>query len=185
MKTGRYVRLRHPNHDEIRSKLGRVAEVGLAQVGAKRTTLQLVAIEQVRLIRLLDLKEDDKVGVSQLEAAVRAWSHPGGHRYHRTVPSSPGSERRFLRRAIRWLRFVGLLEEPLVVRHSHASEVTAFATWMRTERGLSEETIRCHCSSINEFFDWLKVEGVLLPSVRIIDIDRAIAVKQARRHYSP
>ena len=55
---------------------------------------------------------------------------------------------------------------------------------MRTERGCSEEAISGKLGSVNEFFDWLATSGKPLASVRITDIDGAIAAKTARRNYS-
>ena len=56
---------------------------------------------------------------------------------------------------------------------------------MRKERGLSEETIRSYRVAVDEFFDWLAASDISMASVKIIDIDAAIAAKNARGDYSP
>ena len=52
----------------------------LADSGARRSTLRKAAFDQVHLVRLLTLKEDDRVSVSRVEAAAKEWSRPRRHR---------------------------------------------------------------------------------------------------------
>ena len=90
-------------------------------------------------------------------------------------PACPAVHRDFIGRAVRWLRFVGLLEESCDVRHSHAEEVAAFREWMCKDRGWSGSTIRSYCNTVDCFFDWMDEWGILLGSVGIADIDQAVA----------
>ena len=90
-------------------------------------------------------------------------------------PAHPAARRAFIGHAVRWLRFVGLFEEPCEVRHSHAEEVAAFRTWMCKDRGWSRSTVRSRCSTVDCFFDWMADWGILLESVGFADIDRAVA----------
>ena len=148
--------------------------VHCAQGGARRSTLRSLAAHQVNLIHLLDLQGHERVSLTRIEAAAAQWSLPGGcRRRHR--PAKPGQCRRFFGHAVRWLRFVDMLEEPEGAHHSHAGEVAAFTAWMRKERGWSEDTVEGCCGTINRFFDWLDEWGVALASVGIADIDRAVA----------
>ena len=55
-----------------------------------------------------------------------------------------------------------------------------FGAWMRKERGCSEETISGCQSTVDRFFDWLDEWGIVLDSVGIADIDRAVARWHAR-----
>lgn len=152
------------------------------ETGASHVTLQRIAIDQPRLVYLLDLNEGENVELSQIEAAAVEWSRPEVRRSGQ--PASPEATAAFTGRAIRWLRFVGRLEEPEQIRHSHTGEVAAYETWMRRERGLSEETIVCYCRAADEFFIWFDARGIPLPSVSITDIDHAILAKKARSDYS-
>ncbi len=154
----------------------------LRDSGARKGTLQKMATAQLWLVCLPDLREGHGVSVSRVEAAAREWSRPGLHRYGR--PARPKARSVFIGRAIRWLRFLGRLDEPGKVRHPHTAEVAAFAAWMRGERGWSEETIRFYCAGADEFFDWLAGGDLPLASVSITDIDRALVEKNARRTYS-
>lgn len=156
----------------------------LADTGASRRTLQLTAIEQARLVRLLDLTEGDTVSIAQIEAAVTEWSRPGPHRFHPTVPTSAGSVKRVVRGAIRWLRFLGWLQEPPVEQCAYHAQLDDYIAWMRDERGLSEDTIRVSRPVVRGFLDWLVADSLSLYSVDITDIDRAMASKAATRRYS-
>ena len=140
-----------------------------AQDGARTPTLRKIAVHHTSLIHFLDLHEGDRVNVAQVEAAAGQWSLPGGRRCSR--PALPQACQRFFGHAVRWLRFVSLLEEPCKAQHAHAGAVAVFAAWMREERGWSEDTIRGCRSTVDRFFDRLDERGVALAAVRIADID--------------
>ena len=110
-----------------------------AQSGARPSTLRRIAAAQTSLVRLLDLREAERVSMPRIEAVARQWAQRGGCRLldHCVRPET---RRCFVGHALRWLRFAGLLEEPCKVRHAHADEVAVFGAWMRKERGCSEET---------------------------------------------
>ena len=149
-----------------------------AQDGARTPTLRKIAVHQTSLIHFLDLHEGDRVNVAQVEAAAGQWSLPGGRRCSR--PALPQACQRFFGHAVRWLRFVSLLEEPCKAQHAHAGAVAVFAAWMREERGWSEDTIRGCRSTVDRFFDRPDERGVALAAVRIADIDQAVARWHAR-----
>ena len=152
--------------------------VHCAQAGARRSTLRVIAAHQANLVRLLDLQEGERVSMTRIEAAAGRWSLPGGRRCSTTA--DPDARRRFFGHAVRWLRFLNMLEEPRATQHAHAGEVAVFAAWMRNERGWAEETISGCCNTVDRFFDWLDERGVALASVRITDIDEALARYHAR-----
>ena len=116
--------------------------------------------------------------VSQIEAATAIWSQPKGRRCERSA--SPKARTRFVNHAVRWLRFLGWLDEADKGRHRHGAEVDAYEAWMRGDRGLSEETIRDYRVATDQFFDWLAATDIPLASVKITDIDDAITDKKAR-----
>ena len=149
-----------------------------AQGGAKRGTLRAVAAHQVNLVYLLDLREGERVSESRIAEAAARWSLPGGRRC--SLAAQPDVRQRFFGHAVRWLRFVDMLEQPDAPQHAHAAEVAAFAAWMRKERGWSEDTVDSCRGTIDCFFDWLGEWGVALASVGITDIDRAVARWYAR-----
>ena len=150
-----------------------------AQMGTRRTTLRRLATHQASLVQLLGLREPERIGMPRIRAAVEQRWRPGGHR-RSSRPASPHVRKQFLGHAVRWLRFVDMLEEPRKARHAHADEVAVFGAWMRNERGWSENTIRECCRTVDHFCDWLDEGSVALDSVRIAAIDQAIARWYAR-----
>jgi len=156
----------------------------LAEAGACRLTLRQIALAQVRLLQLLDLREGEKVTVAQIQATAPDWFHARLHRLGRRPPTTGKSTKRSLSRVIRWLRFLGWLDEPEEDRHPHGAELAAFEEWMRTERGHAEGTIGNYLRSAREFLDWLTASGKPFESVRITDIDAAIEAKTAQDHCS-
>lgn len=136
-----------------------------AEAGARLKTLCSVANDQVTLIRLLDLRNGDRVTAAQVKAAVDR--------------SGFGSDRRqtLFGRSIRWLRFADILEEETggAPRHAHTSEIEIYEAWMRKERGWSEATIRHNLYTANHFFNTLEKYGGSLASIGIVDIDREVA----------
>ena len=109
---------------------------------------------------------------------ARSRPRPGNGRCSR--PALPQACQRFFGRAVRWLRFVSLLEEPCKAQRAHADAVAVFLAWMCEERGWSEDTIRGCRSTVDRFFDRLDERGVTLAAVRIADIDQAVARWHAR-----
>ena len=156
----------------------------LAEAGASRLTLRQIALDQVRLLQLLDLREGEKVAVARIRATAPDWFHARRHRLGHRPPTTRKSTKRSLSRVIRWLRYLGWLDEPEKGRHPYSVELDAFEEWMRAERGFAEGTIDGMLRSAAELLDWLAAGGKRLDSLRIADVDAAIEAKKARRHYS-
>ena len=156
------------------------------EFGLRTNGLRKLAADQLQIVYLLGLRRDDKVDVSRVEAAARQWSRPGQNRYlrSRSIPASPNSTKCFLRTAVRWLRFLGWLTEPVTPGHAHTTKVAFYEAWMRDERGFSEETIRAYRGAVDEFFGCITTTDTQLSSVKIHDIDRAIAEKSVGGNYS-
>ncbi|WP_442580315.1 tyrosine-type recombinase/integrase [Mesorhizobium sp. ASY16-5R] len=150
----------------------------LNELGACRTTLRKNANDQLSLVRLLDLREGDRVSIPQIEAAAANWALPKGHRYARAA--SPKARTLFVSRGIQWLRFLGWLDAPEHRHHLHQAEIVIFERWLREERGLSTATIQDYCAAANHFLAWLAGKGVPLNAVRMTDIDDVIAAEHRR-----
>ena len=153
----------------------------LADSGASRLALRQIALDQVRLLDALDLHDGEKITVAQIEATAPDWSHARCVRLGRRLPTTRKSTKRSLSRVIRWLRFLGWLDEPEEDRHAYRVELGAFEEWMRAERGYAEATIDCMLRSAGELLDWLADSGKRLESMRIADIDATIEAKKAKR----
>ena len=146
--------------------------------------LRQIALDQVRLLHLLDLREGGKIAVAQIEAIAPKWDRTRHHKLGHRPRTSRKSLKRALSRVTRWLRFLGWLDEPEEDRHPYSVELGTFEEWMRAERCLAEETIGNSLRSAREFLDWLTARGKHLESVRVADVDAAIEAKQTGRQYS-
>ena len=156
----------------------------LAESGARRLTLRQIALDQVRLLHVLDLREGGKVTVAQIEAIAPEWDRTRHHKLGHRPRTTQRSKKRALSRVTRWLRYLGWLDEPEEDRHPYSVELGAFEEWMCTERGHAEGTISNRLRCAKEFLDWLAARGKRFASVQVSDIDGAIEAKKARRHYS-
>ena len=152
--------------------------VHLKESGARRPTLRKCANDQLSLMRLLNLEEGDRVSVDQIEVAAAIWSRPKGRRCIRSA--SPKTRKRFVSRAIGWLRFLVWLDEREKRSHSHYAEVATFEKWLRDERGLSGATVQSYCAAADRFFSWLVGNDVALSAVRMRHIDDAVAAEHTR-----
>ena len=154
----------------------------LQELGASRSTLRKCANDQLSLIRLLNLRGDDRVSIHRIEAAAIIWSRPKGRRCNRLASSK--ARTRFVSRGIQWLRFLGWLDEPEREHHPHHAEAAIFEKWLREERGLSHATIQSYCRAADHFFVWLAGNGTPLVAVQIADIDDAVAAEHSRRAWN-
>jgi integrase/recombinase XerD len=152
--------------------------IHLKATGARRSTLRKCANDQLSLVRLLDLKDGDAVSRSQIEAAAALWSQPIGRRCDRAA--SPKTRDGFVSHGVRWLAFLGWLDEREDGRHPHEAEVQAFARWLREERGLSDATVQSYRGAADHFFAQLAAKSVRLSAVSMTDIDDAVAAEHER-----
>jgi site-specific recombinase XerD len=152
--------------------------VHLKETGARRSTLRKCANDQLSLVRLLNLKDGDRVSRSQIEAAAATWSQPKGRRCDQAASLETSGH--FINLGLRWLAFVGWLDQPDGRRHPHDAEVRAFERWLREERGLSTATIQDYCRAADRFFLWLEGRGTPLVDVGMTDIDDIIAEEHRR-----
>lgn len=154
----------------------------LKATGTRRSTLRKCANDQLSLVRLLDLKDGDRVSRSRIEAAAALWAQPRGPRCDRAASSK--TRDRFVSHGVRWLTFLGWLEDDGDCRHPHHGEVQAFARWSREDRGLSDATVQSYCKAADHFFGQLAAKGVRLSAVGMADIDDAMAAEHERGAWS-
>ena len=154
----------------------------LKSTGARRSTLRKYANDQLNLVRLLNLEDGERVNRSRIEAAATIWARPGGRRCDRAA--MPKTRNRFVSHGVRWLAFLGWLDEVDDDRHPHHPEVQAFTRWSREEHGLSDATVRSYCQAADHFFRHLAAKGVQLSAVGMTDIDDAMAEEHERGAWS-
>ncbi len=154
----------------------------LKATGARRSTLRKCANDQLSLLRLLDLEDGERVSRSRIEAAAALWAQPRGRRCDRAA--SLKTRDRFVNHSVRWLAFLGWLDERDDGRHPHDTEVQAFERWLREERGLSDATVDCYRKAADHFFGQLAAKSVRLSAVGMTDIDNAVAAEHERGAWS-
>ena len=94
----------------------------LRDCGYGEAILRRHACNQLRLVRLLEMTGRQSVSVARIETTIH--SATGGSGFPRQA--SAHAIRNFVASAVRWMRFLGWLEEPEAVRHPHAAEVDAW-----------------------------------------------------------
>ena len=153
----------------------------LAEAGACRRTLRLMACDQVRLIQGLGPREGETVTMAQIEAVAPEWDGTRHHKFGQRPWTSPRSTKCALGRATRWLRFLGWLGRPEEDPHPYSAVLGAFEDWMRAERGHAERSIDHTLRSAKAFLDRFATNGFKpLESVRLTDVDAAIAARTAK-----
>ena len=138
--------------------------------GAVREVACRVARAQLVLMELLSLPEADiPIRLATVERSVQEWCRSRSER----------SAANFRCHALRWLRFLGWLDEPPRDTHPHVRQVETFAAWMRDERGLSEATVGNCLYSSNRFFAWAARLNLMLADITIGDVDTYLAERIA------
>jgi len=160
----------------------------LKNAGARRTTLLNYAYALLSVVRLLkNLSAGGPVSTRQIAAAASKWTRPEGRSSRGrscVCPASRKAKALFISRAIRWFEFLGWMEVVEQPRHSGGAKIAEFEAWLRSERGLSEATIDSYCVAADRLFACLDGAEILLASVKITDIDDAIAAERARGPWS-
>jgi integrase/recombinase XerD len=114
------------------------------------------------------------------ELITRAEIEQQAHQWANRRPKPPRRKRRpfswtrFLRYALRWLRFLGRLQEPTPSAGFGADLIAAFAETLQREKGLAPPTIRNRCVAVQQFLQRLDSENGSLRGVTAIQIDQAL-----------
>lgn len=146
-----------------------------AAQGMARATLRAIAWRQLVALRVLDVASGVPIRPEQVEAAAKRWAARRPAPLTRT--SAVASRVAFRAQTTHWLRFLGRLQAPEPPTPSWAAYVTAFAAYMREERGLSPLTIYTRCQRAAEFLGRLERTGGTLPELTLAQVDAAITAK--------
>ena len=101
----------------------------------------------------------------------------------RPKPKTDDPRARLVRRAIRWLRFMGRLEPSSASPIPHQALITAFARHLQREKGLSPHSITCRCRDVREFLDRLVAPGSSLHAVTMAQIEDFLVEKVTQARY--
>ena len=154
----------------------------LARQHVPLETLRSTAWDLLTIAECLRLASRPGEAISSAEVeeqAVRWFKRPG-----RPEPKTDYPRARLVRRAIRWLRFMGRLEQSLASPNPHQPLITAFARHLQRERGLSLHSITRRCRDVREFLDRLVPPGTSLHAVTMAQIEDSLVQKVTQAGYA-
>lgn len=147
-------------------------------------TLRGIAIYILIVARDLRLanRPSERIAGDEIETAADRWAN------RQPRPSLMRSTRlarlRFIRHATRWLTFLGRLQSPLPTPCPHADHIDRFTDFMRSERGLSYQTVTYRCRSIHDFLTRLTTAGLRFETVTIAQVDELLARQVREEGYA-
>jgi integrase/recombinase XerD len=147
----------------------------LLQQGTSLAAVRGVAWQLLNVIRLLRLNRLREVRIKEIESAAQRW-----RRQQYSNSNARGYEHSasfFVYVAKKWLRFAGVLKEPVAPRLRFADEADDFARWMTEERGNAALTVRSHQVKTAQFLKWVAERRRLLTTVRLRDVDDFLIFK--------
>ncbi len=149
----------------------------VAATGATRDSLRHLASELLLVSRRLDVSGTRIITPEEIASAADRWVR---HQRRRgRINTAHYSHQRFVQVATDWLRFLGRLESPPVMRGIGADLIAEFAASMRLERGLSPNTIYNRCWHVQAFLTWLD-EQHGCAAATLEDVDAFLATRGAQ-----
>lgn len=159
-----------PLREEREAFLEHLLQQGTSLAAARGVAWQLLNV--IRLLRLTELRD---VKVAEIEDAARRWARR--QEANPNVRSCKHSSSFFVYVAKKWLRFAGMLKEPVSPRPRFGDEVDEFALWMTEERGNAALTVQSHRVKTEQFLKWVSERHRLLEKVRLRDVDDFMIIK--------
>jgi integrase/recombinase XerD len=153
-----------PLVEERERYLAARAADGLAPV-----TLQNLAQELRIIAHQLVFPADGRLDAAAISRAADCWVPSQPYGPHARAPQGP--QRRFIRVATAWLRFLGRLAEPAEDVTPFTRLVESFATCLRHERGLSSKTLRTYTWFVRQFGQWWSTHERPFAAVTVGDVD--------------
>jgi site-specific recombinase XerD len=159
-----------PLAEERRRYLVHCAEQHMA-----RTTLREIATYTLAITKALRLAErpGELITRGEIKAAADCWARRRSPQ--RSLQTVSTAWRLFTRFATRWLAFLGRLQPVITASQPYAERVTAFADFMRQQRGLSPRTIEINCRTVREFLAQFGEAGLRLDTLTIPQVDDIVA----------
>lgn len=154
-----------------------------AKRGAVRCTLREISVYLLIVIEHLSLRGKRVVSLQEIEVAAAHWGQRQSRRYSRQKPQMSLSRNRFRRHATGWLSFLGWLKAPVCV--PDAPQLAAYIDFLRTERGLCEETIEGRRHNVAQLLGQMKKRGHSLKQVTLAQLDTLLLERYGERHYAP
>jgi integrase/recombinase XerD len=147
----------------------------LLRQGTSRLRVRSVAAYLIHIIRLMELTSLRSVEVEEIKQAGECWAnYRGPHRRRRAGKTAAFC---FTNVAKNWFRFHGRLEVAPAPLQPFHELVRDFVQFMRSEQGLSPETIRAYSSRAGIFLQWMAKRTDSLSSISLNDVDDFLASK--------
>lgn len=146
-----------------------------AEQGCTPNTLLRTARELLHVVQLLDLNPTSLVTVQQIEVAAKAWSRSQCRRGR--AHKLRWSRCLFVQEATDWLKFLGLLNEPVLQSPPFADFTEQFSGGLDIERGLSTATISNYLWHTNQFLQWCQDFNRSLATIKASDVDAFLGTR--------
>jgi integrase/recombinase XerD len=146
-------------------------------VGSPRGTLRRKARELLVIVDQMNLQEEGRIHLRDIEAAARRWAYREPSHYK--LKDAERTRRHFVRVAKRWLEFLARLQTPPISEYQHF--IDEFGSYLG-EKGLSSITIHGECGHVRRFLSQHCTDGRQLAEISIRQIDEAIAQKVRQDH---
>lgn len=150
----------------------------VAAAGATRESLLHLASELLLVAQRLNVSGTRTITPEEIASAADRWVRR--QRRHGHISTARYSHQRFVQVATDWLRFLGRLESPPVLRGTGADLVDEFAAGMRLERGLSPKTVYNRCWHVQAFLTWLDEQHGCAGAATLEDVDAFLAMRGAQ-----
>jgi integrase/recombinase XerD len=144
----------------------------LCEIGTRRERVRNVASMLLHVVRLLKLESSRLVRIDEIVQGSKRWvdesraSRPRASRYTFQVV------------ATNWLRFQGFLVSASKPVPPFDNLLSEFLNAMRSQRGLSVETLKAYRSRISVFLNWLHSHCPEFSNVQALDIEKFLEAKR-------
>jgi site-specific recombinase XerD len=146
--------------------------------GATTATLRKIAFYQCAISRSIQVQSARTFRKEQIREWADQWTSRAPT--HHAQKNGDAAKVAFMSVAMGWLGFLGRVEKPHPPACPGAGFITAFADYMRSERGLSPLTVYTRCKRLEEFLGHVCSDAHGLRQMTIAQIDQAIAQKRTR-----
>jgi len=154
-----------PLAEERQRYLAHYAQTGMAPAGLQQLARAILVVTEA-----LRLAERPGELITQVEIDAEANRRAKATKRRRFTF-------RFKGYAVRWLRFLGRLQVPAVVRPRYADHVAEFADDLVRERGLSRRTVARDTWVIHQFLAQIDEEELRLKNITVAQVDDLLARK--------
>jgi integrase/recombinase XerD len=185
-----FERLFQSAHSLARQRNGPLAEERCrylshrAEQQASPLTLRGIAFYTLVVARALRLADRPGELITKNEIEIEAERWANRQPKPPTMRLCHSARENFQAHAVRWLTFLGRLQQPASVQRPYARHVTQFSEYQLRERGLSPATVAYRERTIHEFLAAVEESGLRLQTLSVAEVDKLLAQKVREEGYS-